>query len=203
MLENIWGVCFMAQKKILLEKRQEVLDLFSKGFGYTYISRVTGLPLYTVRKWYYSFQRGDLHWSTMEKAYYCKISLEIKEAAVKDYISGNGSYRSIVAKYGIKQESDLIRWIKNYSTYGIIDRKRGRSRNRPIVYEEQDMPDSIDRNESKSEQELIKEQQIRIAFLENLMHIREENEKSPKKKAHFRHLREQYERAFPPEKSSK
>lgn len=45
-------------------------------------------------------------------------STEIKQAAVREYISGRGSQRNICKKYGIRSKSQLHNWIKVYNAHG-------------------------------------------------------------------------------------
>ncbi|MFD1170715.1 transposase [Oceanobacillus caeni] len=42
-------------------------------------------------------------------------SKELKEAAVKVYISGDYSLREVVSKYGILDSSVLRKWIRSYN----------------------------------------------------------------------------------------
>lgn len=44
-------------------------------------------------------------------------SKELKEAAVKDFLSGEYSQREIVLKYDIPTVSTLRKWIKKYNSY--------------------------------------------------------------------------------------
>lgn len=42
---------------------------------------------------------------------------ELKEEAINDYLSGNGSYADIIKKYEISSDSILVGWINKYNGY--------------------------------------------------------------------------------------
>ena len=44
-----------------------------------------------------------------------KYSAELKLQAVKDYLSGQGSYESLIKKYGILSTRQLRNWVKWYN----------------------------------------------------------------------------------------
>lgn len=44
-----------------------------------------------------------------------RYSLQLKEAAVQDYLAGLGSQQNICQKYGIHSKSNLQSWIKKYN----------------------------------------------------------------------------------------
>ena len=187
----------MAKKKISLKIRQQVLSLFHQGYGSDAVANRTELSKSTVANWLILFRQGNLLWSTMKRSSYAEIPIKIKQAAVEEYISGKGGYRTITAKFKIHRTSNLVRWVKNYTNFGSISLEYGRSsKKRPICKDQQLMkPNKND--QPKSEKEINEDQKIRIAFLENLMKVREEEESDFKKKAHLKRLREQYEAAFP------
>ena len=45
---------------------------------------------------------------------------ELKEAAVKDYLAGEGSYSKLCEKYGIKSTRQLRYWVKMYNSHGVL-----------------------------------------------------------------------------------
>ena len=47
-------------------------------------------------------------------------SVELKYAAIKSYLSGDGSVREITEKYKLRSETQLRNWIKVYNTHGEI-----------------------------------------------------------------------------------
>ena len=52
----------------------------------------------------------------------------LKEAAVKDYLSGKGSIRSICKKYKIRDTKQLRTWIKVYNGHKVFKKQTGGSR---------------------------------------------------------------------------
>ena len=42
-------------------------------------------------------------------------SLEFKLEAVKSYLAGEGSYETVAAKYGLRSDTQLKRWVKMYN----------------------------------------------------------------------------------------
>ncbi|MDO5016156.1 MAG: helix-turn-helix domain-containing protein [Eubacteriales bacterium] len=47
-----------------------------------------------------------------------KYSNKLKYQAVKEYLDGQGTYRSIAEKYGIPNDSLVSRWVNQYQTFG-------------------------------------------------------------------------------------
>lgn len=54
-----------------------------------------------------------------------KYSPELKQEAVQDYLSGNGSLRNICKKYGIKDKRQLRHWISCYNGHKEMRRPSG------------------------------------------------------------------------------
>ena len=71
-----------------------------------------------------------------------KYSSEVKVAAVKDYLNGEGSQSTICKKYGISSRSQLQNWIKMYNSHRELRASRGRgsdiymTKGRNTTYEE-------------------------------------------------------------------
>ena len=86
-----------------------------------------------VRKYEHQGAEGFAREGRKEKHY----SIELKLEVVKAYNSGEGSYASIAAKYGIRSRKQVYEWVKMYNS-GITDLK-GRYRmntNRKTTFEE-------------------------------------------------------------------
>ena len=54
-----------------------------------------------------------------------KYSAELKQQAVQDYLSGNGSLRNICKKYGIKDKKQLRYWISCYNGHKDFKERSG------------------------------------------------------------------------------
>ena len=77
-------------------------------------ARRLGIDTSTVRAWVYRYmENGELAFlDTGNNAVY---SEEFKLNAVKSYLNGEGSYRKVAAKYGLRSSSQLIVWLKMYN----------------------------------------------------------------------------------------
>jgi len=68
----------------------------------------------TVQTWVYRYgENGELAFlDTGNNAVYPE---ELKLNAVKSYLNGEGSYRSVAARYGLRSSSQLLVWLKMYN----------------------------------------------------------------------------------------
>jgi transposase len=57
-----------------------------------------------------------------------KYSYEFKLKLVQEYLEGEGGYRFLCKKYGIKTQKILIRWVNAYNTFGNDGLMRSRKR---------------------------------------------------------------------------
>lgn len=48
-------------------------------------------------------------------------SLEVKQRAIQEYLSGAGSYLEVSKKHGIRSTSILSQWVKVYNAHGDLD----------------------------------------------------------------------------------
>ena len=73
---------------------------------------------------------------------YRKYSKTVKEAAVRDYLNGEGSHSEICKKYGISSRTQLQNWIKLYNSHRELLSSTGRgsdiymTKGRNTTYEE-------------------------------------------------------------------
>ena len=72
-----------------------------------------GVRLASIQQWI-SIYKSDGEGAFRQKGYK-RYSKELKENAVLDYLSGNGSQQAICQKYGIRSKSKLQNWIKKYN----------------------------------------------------------------------------------------
>ena len=79
------------------------------------MAKSLGVNHTTFRQWIINYQsRGKSTFFSNEKHYYSK---ELKEQAVRDYLSGKGSLRDICKKYKLKSVTPLRNWIKMYNSH--------------------------------------------------------------------------------------
>ena len=72
-----------------------------------------GVDCSSVNQWIANYQSmGESAFLGNGNRYYSK---ELKEQAVKDYLSGKGSYREICKQYKIKSTRQIRSWIKKYN----------------------------------------------------------------------------------------
>lgn len=80
--------------------------------------------------------------SAFEETGYRKYSAEIKEAAVRAYLNGEGSHREICKKFKISSRTQLQNWIKVYNGHKELRPSRGQgsdiymTKGRTTTYEE-------------------------------------------------------------------
>ena len=80
-------------------------------------ARLAGVTKDVVKEWVLRYQQqGETSLKTTNENR--SYSPELKEQAVREYLSGNGSQRVIAAKYGLKSPKQLQTWIKVYNTHG-------------------------------------------------------------------------------------
>lgn len=78
------------------------------------LAKQIGVHIKSLQQWvarYQSLGAEGLMDTSQNKPY----ASELKEAAVKDYLSGAGSYMDICKKYGIKSTAQLINWVSKYN----------------------------------------------------------------------------------------
>ncbi len=77
-----------------------------------------------------TFQDWIRKYETFGSEYFCKTkhreySVELKAAAVNDYLNGMGSHALICKKYGIASRTQLQNWIKMYNSHRELRPSRG------------------------------------------------------------------------------
>ena len=109
----------MGQKhRVSEEKRIEITKAcIERKLSLVDGARLAGVTKDVVREWVLRYQQqgeAGLKTTNENRSY----SPELKEQAVREYLSGNGSQREIAAKYDLKSPKQLQTWIKVYNTHG-------------------------------------------------------------------------------------
>ena len=107
----------MGQKhRVSEEKRIEITKAcIERKLSLVDGARLAGVTKDVVREWVLRYQQqGEAGLKTTDENR--SYSPELKEQAVREYLSGNGSQREIAAKYGLKSPKQLQTWIKVYNT---------------------------------------------------------------------------------------
>ena len=88
----------------------------------THVAERLGVALSSVQQWITIYNSsGEEAFFTSRYKHYSK---ELKEQAVLDYISGQGSLLAICEKYGIRSKSKLQLWIKRYNSHEELESSR-------------------------------------------------------------------------------
>jgi len=83
------------------------------------LAGLSGSGTDTFRKWIDIYQNegpGGL----LDQEHNKQYSLELKIAAVHDYLEGTGSLQAVAARYGLRSKHPLQNWLKEYNTHGEI-----------------------------------------------------------------------------------
>ena len=87
---------------------------FEKKISKAEAARQLGVDESTVRAWVYRYrENGEL--AFLDTGKNNVYSNEIRLRAVQSYLRGEGSLREIAAKYGLKDSSQLRKWVKMYN----------------------------------------------------------------------------------------
>ena len=106
----------MSRKKFDAETMVSAVENYLAGnSSIQAIAKTFGVDWSTVRRWVVNYQ------SMGKSTFFCNgnqpYSKELKEKAVRDYLSGKGSQRDICKKYKIKSVTPLRNWIKMYNSH--------------------------------------------------------------------------------------
>ena len=107
----------MRKGKISFEQKISAVKQYLSGIdSMNHIALSLGVDFKAIKQWVVNFQslgEEGLKPSTSNSKY----SIALKEAAVREYQSGNGSLMDICKKYGIKSTYQLRNWILKYNSH--------------------------------------------------------------------------------------
>jgi len=113
----------MSREKVTEEERKEAAKACVEGrMSQSEAARRLGLHLETVREWVARYKAGGTM-AFRKEQYNTVYSEELKENAVKEYLSGDVSLNEVAAKYGLRSKSQLRSWIKVYNSGKDFGRK--------------------------------------------------------------------------------
>ena len=106
----------MPRGKVTVEERVEAAKACAEGrMSQSEAARRMGVDESTVREWVKRYEaKGALAFK--EQEHNTVYPEELKAAAVREYLDGNGSLREISAKYGFRSTKQLRDWIKWYNS---------------------------------------------------------------------------------------
>ncbi len=109
----------MYRGKLPPEEKIAAVKLYLNGKGSIHqIARMYGVGKPAVRKWVRNYESVGVEAFNTKKNK--KYSAEVKQEAVREYLSGRGSLPAVCKKYGIRSGSVLGDWIKVYSRHGTL-----------------------------------------------------------------------------------
>ena len=120
------GGAFMPRKgKISPEKKEKIVHRYLRGeVSQGKAAEMVGVDKAAIRQWIRRYQaEGIFGLKAAEKNRV--YSPELKERAVKEYLSGAGSQADICKKYKIRSTAQLHNWIKVYNAHGDFNSRKG------------------------------------------------------------------------------
>ena len=110
------GAFIMRKRKYTAEIIMKIVDEnLNEGTGTWKLEEKYGIDRSTIRTWIVQYMTNGI--SAFVRDGKNKIySEELKAQAVKDYLGGCGSIKTITAKYGLRSTKQLHQWIKMYNS---------------------------------------------------------------------------------------
>jgi transposase len=117
------GGIFMSREKVTAEERVGAAKACAEGrMSQSEAARRLGVDVTSVCEWVARYKvNGALAFRKQESN--SVYTEELKEKAVKEYLSGAGSLKRIAAKYGLRSNRQLREWIKVYNSGKDFGRK--------------------------------------------------------------------------------
>ena len=106
------------EQKLKPEEKVEIVRRYLKGeIGINEASRKMSVNKETIRQWIanYEVEGVEAFLSNKRKRNY---DAELKEKAVREYLSGGSSLLAVSKKYGLHSTCQLRDWIKVYNAHG-------------------------------------------------------------------------------------
>ncbi len=106
----------MCKRKIAIEEKITAVNCYLDGKGsQKQIAVSYGISQASFQQWLRNYEAIGADAFTLKG--YKKYPKELKQQAVLDYLSGQGSQDDICKKYGIRSKSKLQKWIKQYNSH--------------------------------------------------------------------------------------
>lgn len=104
----------MSKRKLSAEEKITAVNLYLNGKGsQRQIAVSYGISQASFQQWLRNYEAMGADTFTLER--YKNYPKKLKQQAVLDYLSGQGSQNDICKKYGIRSKSKLQKWIKQYN----------------------------------------------------------------------------------------
>ena len=106
----------MPKRKISIEDKLYAVSLYLDGKeSQSKIATMFNVSLASFQQWIRNYESMGSEAFSLKG--YKKYSKELKEKAVSDYLTGQGSQDDICKKYGIRSKSKLQNWIRKYNSH--------------------------------------------------------------------------------------
>ncbi|HEY8803748.1 MAG TPA: helix-turn-helix domain-containing protein [Clostridium sp.] len=110
--------------KYTAEEKHKILTAYENGIGsMNEIATKYEISVDTFYTWRYNNSKYGID-GLKESKTWKRYSKELKEAAVKDYISGRFSQKEVAKKYEISNISLLQKWLKKYNDHRELRQRR-------------------------------------------------------------------------------
>lgn len=116
------------RRKIKAEEKIRIAKAYTQGkIGLREAAKQIGVHHTVIEDWVRLYEAEGAQ-AFLPRARNRRYDPELKEAAVKDYLSGKGSIRTICRKYKIRDTKQLRTWIKVYNSHKDFKKQTGGSR---------------------------------------------------------------------------
>lgn len=103
--------------KYSAEQKYQIIKAYEDGVGsIREIISLYKISNYTFYDWRYNFNKYGID-GLRESKKWKRYSQELKEKAIKDYLSGMLSQIEVSQKYEISSKSLLIKWVNKYNCH--------------------------------------------------------------------------------------
>ena len=113
---TVGGVFYMKKKIDEKEKYDIVRRIKAEGLSQRRAAELMGVHVSCIQVWIRIYEAEGIEGFAQQKNRI--YSEELKEQAVKDYLSGEGSMEMICKKYKIRAHIQLRKWIQVYNAHG-------------------------------------------------------------------------------------
>jgi transposase len=99
------------------EEKYEIIKAYEGGMWSIFeITSMYKISQYALNQWRYNFEKYGLE-GLRESKTWKKYSKELKEAALRDYLSGKLLPLEVVRKYEISDKSVFLKWVRKYNDH--------------------------------------------------------------------------------------
>ncbi|MBU5362578.1 transposase [Enterococcus raffinosus] len=120
----------MGKRKMKFSAENQVMFVekyLNKESGLSQVAKEAGVAIETINNWCVIYENEGptgLVGTRKNKCY----SKELKREAVLDYLNGRDSLSSVAKRYGLRSRTQLLDWIKRYTTHGDFKSESGGSK---------------------------------------------------------------------------